>query len=191
MPLPLLLVLCCHCCGRHSACATKCLHACCCSDKINVTDRHCSSFYRDLREGLRQASKAAEKHHTEQPAPDQQQLLSNFSQQDCLPSITLCVSPRRSQQSSQGICAADNSNLIGLPLLRATSPPQLVCLSAAADRITAGASQPALQGASALGQQDSDMPLAGAYPSMAQAMTCAQDQRGHKLHDNEGEQSTE
>ena len=74
--------------------------------------------------------------------------------------------------------------MTGLPLLRATSPPQLVCLSAAADRITAGAPRPALQGAS-------DMPLAGAYPSMAQAMTCAQDERGHQLHANEGEQSTE
>ncbi len=148
-------------------------------------------FYRDLREGLKQASKAAEKHHTEQLGPDQHQLQSDVSQQDCLPSITLSVSPRQSQYSSEGIVAADNSKLIGLPLLRASSPPQLLSRSTAADRITAGASQPPLQGAPALGQQDSNMPLAGADPSMAEAMTCALDQRGHQLHVNEGEQPTE
>lgn len=145
-------------------------------------------FYRDLREGLKQASKTAETHHTEQPGPDQHQLQSDDSQQDCLPSITLSVSPRQSQQSSQGISAANNSKLIGLPLLTASSPPQLLSRSAAADRITAGASQPLLQRAPALGQQDSDMPSAAANPSMAQATACALD---HQLHVKEGEQSTE
>jgi len=145
-------------------------------------------FCRDLREGLKQASRAAEKYHTEQPGPDQHQLQSDDRQQDCLPSITLSVSPRQSQQSSQGIVAADNSKLTGLPMLRATSPPQLLSWSAAADRITVGASQLRLQRASALGQQESFMPLAGADPSMAQAMTCALDQRGHQSHIDEGEQ---
>ncbi|KAL0037647.1 hypothetical protein WJX77_006084 [Trebouxia sp. C0004] len=153
--------------------------------------QHCGSklqaepTLRDLREGLKQASKAAEKHHTEQPGPDQHQLQSDVSQQDYLPSITLSVSPRQSQQSNQGIVAAVNSKLIGLPWLRATSPPQLVSQSAAADRITAGASQLPLQRASALGQQDYDMPVAGADPSMAEAKTCDLDQRGRPLHADE------
>ncbi|KAL0047405.1 hypothetical protein WJX82_002558 [Trebouxia sp. C0006] len=143
---------------------------------------------RDLREGLKQASKTAETHHTEQPGPDQHQLQSDDSQQDCLPSITLSVSPRQSQQSSQGISAANNSKLIGLPLLTASSPPQLLSRSAAADRITAGASQPLLQRAPALGQQDSDMPSAAANPSMAQATACALD---HQLHVKEGVASSD
>lgn len=143
-------------------------------------------FCRDLREGLKQASRAAEKYHTEQPGPDQHQLQSDDRQQDCLPSITLSVSPRQSQQSSQAFSAANNSKLIGLPLLRATSPPQLLSRSAAADKITAGASQLPLQRAPALRQQD--MPLADG--SMAQAMTCALDRRGHQLHVNQGEQPT-
>ncbi len=145
-------------------------------------------FCRDLREGLKQASKAAEEHHTELPGPDQHQLQSDVSQQDCLPSITLSVSPRQSQQSSHGISAANNSKLIGLPLLRATSPPQLLTRSGAADKITVGASKLPLQGAPALGQQGSDMPLTGADFSMAQLMTCAMDHRGPQSHANDGEQ---
>ena len=155
---------------------------------ISFTDI-AACFYRDLREGLKQASKAAEKHHTEQLGPDQHQLQSDIDrQQDCLPSITLSVSPRHSQQSSQGISAADHSKLIGLPWLRATSPHQLLSRSAAADKITAGASQPPLQRASALGQRDSNMPLAWANSSMAQAMTCALEQRVSPSHAHESEQ---
>lgn len=142
-------------------------------------------FHRDLREGLKQASKAAEEHHTEQPGPDQHQLQSDVSQQDWVPAITLSVSPRQSQQSGQGVIAADNSKLIGLPLLRATSPPQMLSRSAAADRITV--SVPQLE-ASFSGRQDSDMPLAEADFSKAQDMTCALDCRGHQLHVDQGEQ---
>ncbi|KAA6419262.1 MAG: 5-azacytidine-induced 1 [Trebouxia sp. A1-2] len=144
-----------------------------------ATQKQVACFHRDLREGLKQASKAAEEHHTEQPGPDQHQLQSDVSQQDWVPAITLSVSPRQSQQSGQGVIAADNSKLIGLPLLRATSPPQMLSRSAAADRITV--SVPQLE-ASFSGRQDSDMPLAEADFSKAQDMTCALDCRGHQLH---------
>ena len=85
--------------------------------------------YRDLREGLKQASKAAEQRHTEEPGTSQweQQPDPTCSLQQRLPSITLSVSPRQSfHRANQGPAAADKMQGMGLPLVRAASPPQLV-----------------------------------------------------------------
>lgn len=84
---------------------------------------------RDLREGLKQASKAAEQRHTEEADAGHPAQPSDptCSLQQRLPSITLSVSPRQSfHRANQGPAAADKIKGMGLPLVRATSPPQLV-----------------------------------------------------------------
>lgn len=88
-----------------------------------------SVTYRDLREGLKQASKAAEQRHTEEAdaGHPEQPSDASCSLQQRLPSITLSVSPRQSfHRANRGPAAADKIKGMGLPLVRATSPPQVV-----------------------------------------------------------------
>lgn len=134
---------------------------------------------RDLREGLKQASKdASEKRDTGLgPSQQPQQLELNDSQLAPLPSITLSVSPRHSiQWGSHGV-AVQPSNPRGLPLPRATSMPYVTSPSAAAD-CTARRSQAPMHRPSASGQQDLELlqlhktkGLAG--PVLVQAMSHA------------------
>ena len=134
--------------------------------------------YRDLREGLKAASKAAaaQQHIVEESPSQKADPCCTQQGQPQLPAITLSASPRQSVPSCSTSATGDRS----LPLLRATLPARVLSLSAASDCARPEHAQPAsCRGSTstqrAQGGLGSSSP--GGGPSQVQALIQAFDHR--------------